>query len=91
MAKNDPTTKVFKSGNSKAVRLPASFDIEPGTTVRVREERGRYIIEPVERERKKINIERILGSAPGLELLKPEDRQFEERELAWPWKRPEDE
>ena len=91
MSKKDVTTKIFKSGNSKAVRLPASFAIEPGTPVRVREERGRYIIEPVERERKKINIERILGSAPGLELLKPEDRQFEERELAWPWKRPEDE
>lgn len=90
MAKKNDTTKVFKSGNSKAVRLPASFNIAPGTEVRVREERGRYIIEPVEQVKKRIDLSGIAGLMPWLKPLTPEERQFDERELAWPWKRSED-
>ena len=41
------TTKTFKSGNSVAVRLPKSLGIEAGTEMRVREESGRYVLEPV--------------------------------------------
>ena len=41
-------TKTFKSGNSIAVRLPKALGIEPGIEMTVREERGRYIIEPVD-------------------------------------------
>ena len=40
-------TRTFKSGNSVAVRLPKSLGIGPGVDVSVREERGRYIVEPV--------------------------------------------
>lgn len=48
MTKRAPrTTRAFKSGNSIAVRLPASFGVKPGTEMRVREEQGRYIVEPV--------------------------------------------
>ena len=42
------TTKTFKSGNSVAVRLPKSLGIEAGTEMRVREESGRYVLEPVD-------------------------------------------
>ena len=42
------TTKTFKSGNSVAVRLPRALGVEPGVEMIVREERGRYIVEPVE-------------------------------------------
>jgi antitoxin VapB len=77
------TTKTFKSGNSIAVRLPKALGIEAGTEMRVREEQGRYVLEPVEKPGKKIDLTGIYGSCPGLKPLKPEDRLFEERELDW--------
>ena len=80
-------TKTFKSGNSVAVRLPASLGVAPGIEMTVREERGRYIVEPVEAPRRKIDLSKIWGSCPGLRLLSPEDRLFEERELDWTGKR----
>ena len=42
------TTKTFKSGNSVAVRLPKALGVAPGVEMTVREERGRYIVEPVQ-------------------------------------------
>jgi antitoxin VapB len=65
-------TKIFKSGNSKAVRLPSSFAIEAGTEVTLREERGRYIIEPVAGPRL-IDLTGIAGSMPTLRPLPRED------------------
>jgi antitoxin VapB len=76
-------TKIFKSGNSNAVRFPASFDVAPGTLVEVREEQGRWIVEPVPETPKKIDLTGIWGSIPGIKPLAPEDRVFEERELDW--------
>lgn len=77
------TTKTFKSGNSVAVRLPKALGVEAGTEVCVREEQGRYVIEPVKPERKTIDLTGIYGSCPGLKPLKPEDRIMEPRELDW--------
>lgn len=76
-------TRTFKSGNSVAVRLPKALGIEAGTEMRVREEQGKYVLEPVEAEPKKIDLTGIYGSCPGLKPLDPEDRLFEERELDW--------
>jgi antitoxin VapB len=76
-------TRTFKSGNSVALRLPKALGIDAGTEVTVREEAGRYIVEPVNKERRKIDLTGIWGSIPGLKLLTPEDREFEERELDW--------
>ena len=77
------TTRTFKSGNSIAVRLPKALGIAAGTEMRVREEQGKYVLEPVKEERRKIDLTGIYGSCPGLKRLKPEDRLFEERELDW--------
>ena len=77
------TTRTFKSGNSIAVRLPKALGIEAGTEMRVREEQGRYVLEPVNKEPKKIDLTGIYGSIPGLRLLRPEDRIMEPRELDW--------
>ena len=77
------TTKVFKSGNSAAVRLPASFGAVPGTTVEVREEQGRWIVETVSEKPKKIDLTGIWGSIPDMNPLTSEEREFEERELPW--------
>lgn len=76
-------TRIFRSGNSNAVRFPASFAVEPGMTVEVREEQGRWIVEPVLEAPKKIDTSTFAGTMPWLKPLAPEDRLFEERELDW--------
>lgn len=77
-------TKTFKSGNSVAVRLPKALGVEPGVEMTVREERGRYIVEPVEQEPKRIDLTGIEGAAPWLEPLESYD--FED--LPRDWHRP---
>ena len=77
------TTKTFKSGNSVAVRLPKALGIPAGVEMRVREDQGRYVLEPVEPERKTIDISKFAGKVPWLKLLTPEDRIMEPRELDW--------
>lgn len=77
------TTKTFKSGNSVAVRLPKALGIAAGTEVRVREERGKYVIEPVPQKRRKIDLSRIAGSCPWLKPLTPEERDFEHSPRVW--------
>lgn len=74
------STKVFKSGNSKAVRLPADYPLELGQEVIVREDAGRYVIEPVRKQR---TLDELYGSVPGLQQIPSEDRQLEERQLDW--------
>jgi antitoxin VapB len=74
-------TKTFKSGNSVAVRLPKSLGVEPGIEMTVREERGRYIVEPVEAEPRKIDLTGITGSAPHLKPLPRYD--FEDTPRDW--------
>lgn len=45
------TAKVFRSGNSQAVRLPKEFRFPPGVEeVAVRRQGDRLILEPVRRE-----------------------------------------
>jgi antitoxin VapB len=78
-------TKTFKSGNSVAVRLPASLGVKAGTSMRVREEQGRYVVEPVEGGKQKFNIDKVWGCAAksGQQFIKDEDRLFEHRPLLW--------
>ncbi len=72
------TTKAFKSGNSIAVRLPASFGVKEGTEMRVREEQGRYVVEPIDLEpRIKLDISGFWGKAPGLAVPMRDD--FDDR------------
>lgn len=80
-------TRTFKSGNSVALRLPKALGVEPGVEMTVRQERGRYIVEPVAPERKKIDLTGIYGAGAGLKPLTPIDRVLEERGLDWEGKR----
>ncbi|HMG46461.1 MAG TPA: AbrB/MazE/SpoVT family DNA-binding domain-containing protein [Allosphingosinicella sp.] len=74
------TTKTFKSGNSIAVRLPKALGIEAGTEMRVREEQGKYVLEPVGKD-ERIDLTGIYGSVPD---LKPVKRlKMAPRELDW--------
>lgn len=76
-------TKVFKSGNSAAVRLPKEMGLEPGVTLRIeRDERG-WHLEKAEPEPQYIDLAGIYGSIPGLKPLTRDEREFEERELDW--------
>lgn len=75
--------KIFKSGNSVALRLPKALGLKEGTEVIVREESGEFTFRPADEKPKKIDLTGIYGSIPGLKLLTPEDRMFEERELDW--------
>ncbi len=77
------TTKTFKSGNSVAVRLPKALGVAAGTEMRVREERGRYILEPVEDQPKRIDLTGIYGSIPDLKPLTREEREFEDIPRDW--------
>lgn len=60
------TTKTFKSGNSVALRLPKALGIGEGVEMRVREEQGRYVVEPVDTPTRKIDLTGIFGSIPTL-------------------------
>ncbi len=75
--------KTFKSGNSVALRLPKALGIKEGVEMKVREERGRYVVEPVEPPKKTIDLSFLDGRTAGLKPLTPEDREIEERELDW--------
>lgn len=75
--------KVFKSGNSVALRLPKGLGIKEGTEMVVREEHSKFTFEPIERPKRKFNIAKVAGSATNLEYIKDEDRVFEERPLRW--------
>lgn len=77
------TTKVFKSGNSVAVRLPKSLGITAGTEMRVREEQGKYVIEPVEPERRTIDLTGIYGSCLGLNPIVRDEDDYEDLPREW--------
>ena len=83
------TTKTFKSGNSIAVRLPKALGIEPGTEMRVREEHGKYVLEPVAKEPRLIDISKFAGKAPWLKPLTREEREFDESPRDWSLLRPD--
>lgn len=77
--------KVFKSGNSLALRLPAGLDLKAGMEMNLEVEHGdQFSFEPVDRPKRKFNIAKVAGSATSLKPIADEDRVFEERALVWP-------
>jgi antitoxin VapB len=76
--------KVFKSGNSLALRLPAALGLEAGLEMDIEMLPGGAMelrkAEPVKR---KFDIDKVAGSATSLRLIDPDDRWFEERTLDW--------
>ena len=79
--------KVFKSGNSVALRLPKELGLKEGDEMILREDRSKYSFEAVDRSKGKIDISKFVGKGRGLKPIKPEDRIFEERELDWEGKK----
>lgn len=72
--------KVFKSGNSLALRLPKALGLEEGAEMLLREERGKFEFEPVDAPKRKLDISGFWGKAPWLVVPPRED--FEERPSA---------
>lgn len=75
--------RIFKSGNSVALRLPKALGLKEGTEVILREEAGEFSFKPADEAPKKIDLTGIAGSMPWLKPLTREEREFEERELDW--------
>lgn len=77
-------TKIFKSGNSLAVRIPAGTNLAAGMEMELTVEHGMFLsFEPVDQPKRKFNIAKVAGSAQALNYIKDEDRLFEERPLLW--------
>jgi len=75
--------KTFKSGNSVALRLPKALGIKEGVEMKVREEQGHYVVEPVETPKKKIDLTGIAGAWKELRPFTWEEREFEESPRVW--------
>jgi antitoxin VapB len=73
----DVRAKTFKSGNSVALRLPKVLGIKEGVEMKVREEQGRYVVEPVDRPKRKIDLTGIAGACPGLKPLTSAEREID--------------
>jgi antitoxin VapB len=78
-------TKIFKSGNSLAVRIPAGTALKAGMEMELTVENGQFLsYDPVEAPKRKFNIAKVAGSATSLKLIDDDARLFEERSLDWP-------
>lgn len=72
--------KVFKSGNSMALRLPKALGIKEGSEMVLREISMGYAFEPMTGQKRKLDVSSFWGKAPGIEPPLRED--FEERPSA---------
>jgi antitoxin VapB len=70
--------KVFKSGNSLALRLPKALGLEAGMEMELTATpEGSYTLKRVEPPKAKLDISGFWGKAKG--LIVPERRDFDER------------
>ena len=78
--KESHRTKIFKSGNSLAVRIPAGTALTVGMEMELTVEDGQYLsYDPVAAPKRKFNIAKVAGCAKGLNYVEPESRLFEPR------------
>jgi antitoxin VapB len=83
--KTHSRAKIFQSGNSLAVRIPAGTKLKAGMEMDLTIEDGEFLsLEPIERPKRKFNIAKVAGSATSLKLIDDDARLFEERALDWP-------
>jgi virulence-associated protein VagC len=76
--------KVFKSGNSMALRLPAELGLRPGTEMSLSVEDGElFSFEPVDRPKRKLNVAKFWGLAPDLLPLTRQERMFDPSKRPW--------
>jgi antitoxin VapB len=80
---NEYKAKVFKSGNSLALRLPKALGLEEGAEMMLREMPMGYAFQPMEKPKRKIDVSKFAGKAPWLTPLKSEDREFDDSPRDW--------
>jgi antitoxin VapB len=72
--------KVFKSGNSLALRLPKALGLEAGMEMELLSGAdGEYSLKRADAPKRKIDISGFAGKAPWLKPLPREFKEFEER------------
>jgi antitoxin VapB len=71
--------RIFKSGNSVALRLPKELGLTEGTEVVLREERQSFRFERVDTPRKKIDVSSFWGAAAGMIHVPSPKEDFEPR------------
>jgi antitoxin VapB len=87
---NSLRAKIFKSGNSLALRLPASLGLEAGMEMDLTPDgAGGYHLRAAPDANRKFNVDAIwgIGKDLGLKPIAPEDRLFDE--VKRPWDDPE--
>ena len=76
--------KVFKSGNSLALRLPKALGLTEGLEMEISVATdGSYALRRADAPKRKIDGSRFIGKAPWLKPLTEEEREFVHRELDW--------
>lgn len=76
-------TKVFKSGNSLAVRIPAGTALKAGMEMDLTIEDGVFLAyEPIEAPKRKFDVAKVAGSAKALDYVEPASREFVPRSPA---------
>ncbi len=73
-------TRVFRSGNSLAVRIPAGTALEAGMEMELTVEGGVFLsYDPVDAPKRKFDIAKVAGSAKNLSYKEPASRAFKPR------------
>ncbi len=76
--------KVFKSGNSLAVRMPKGLGLEAGMELELTDRGGgHYELRRADAGKRKIHVDAFWGTMPDLQPLSREDREFEHSPRPW--------
>jgi antitoxin VapB len=71
--------KVFKSGNSLALRLPKELGLKEGSTMVLREEQSGYHFEAEDAPKAKLDVDKFWGKAKGMIHVPTPREDFEPR------------
>lgn len=80
------SAKIFKSGNSLALRLPAALGMEAGMEMHIMPDNmGGYNLRRAPDATRKFNVDAIwgIGKDLGLKPIAPDDRVFDEVKRPW--------
>jgi antitoxin VapB len=71
--------KVFKSGNSLALRLPKELGLTEGSIMVLREDPSGYHFEPEAPQKRKLDVDRFWGKAKGMVHVPAQREDFDPR------------